>query len=855
MTLSDQTSVTNLRAAPDPERPSPGGRISAFAESLVLHRGRWTVGALVLLGVALFLGSRLTFRSEARDFLPRGTPAPDPTLQGLGEGDRILVVLESDRPLTTAEIGPSLDTLAARLNGLPGVRRLEHRVPTAFREYLTNEFPRHLLLYFSPTELDSLGDRLSLQYIERALLKIGDSIPRTRLAVAMGVERTDPLGVIDPALRKLRELGGSMQIKLVDGYFAVPDHRSFFLSIEPAAQLTTIDSARVMVRAIDSIISTVKQLPALRATLADKHLFAIGRPVALVNGVDVAVSDVKRVALAAVVVVLGMLMLFLRRVAAPMLIVGTVLYGLALTAAVSSLVFGALNLVSWVFIAALVGFGDEFALYVVSHYWLATPPGTTRAQALAAAIRRPGPGILLGGVTSAGAFFSLILISYPIMSQVAWVSTVGLVLILACSFTILPLALTYTSPGQGAATSWYRWTAGANRLGRSRPHFWLVAWAVLLGGSLLLVPRLTWDAHPWKLAVRGIPASAELERMSQRVGASLTPLLMVSRGTTAEAALEADRAAVKELDGIKHIAGVAAVVSLSRWVPSPAAQAASLEYLQRHEEVFSASRFRRDFLSAISRMAAPDTLLTRRYLPTVARHLEFSAEPMTVEQLRPAGLGDFIDRHLVLRGGEYLAISDIYLTRIPWAPGAVDQFTTAMHDSGGAGLASAEFAGTALRGATRESVLQRDFLLVSALAILFTLGVLVARFRRADLVALCLVPVVCGITAMLGMMALLGMEMNMLTIAAGPLILGLGSDDGIHIVDRLARREALSDVLNDTAPPMTITTLTTIAAFACTGLANFPGVREFGLVAAWGLLVCLVASLQLVPMGYRFMRR
>ena len=100
-------------------------------------------------------------------------------------------------------------------------------------------------------------------------------------------------------------------------------------------------------------------------------------------------------------------------------------------------------------------------------------------------------------------------------------------------------------------------------------------------------------------------------------------------------------------------------------------------------------------------------------------------------------------------------------------------------------------------------------------------------------------------------MGLLGIELNILTLAIAPLLIGLGVDDGIHMVDRLARGESAEQVIRETGPAMTITTLTTISGFACLGLATFRGVRELGLVAAFGLVVCLLASLHLVPICYQ----
>ena len=822
--------------------------IERFTASLVRHRRRWSLAAGALLLLAIWLGSRLTLRLEMADYLPRGTAPPPVAVPGQGGADRIVVVVEAGAPMQAAEIGPLLDSLAVRLGQLPGIRRVEYRVGAGLARYLEAEAPRHLLLYFTSAELDSLGQHLSREYLERALLHRGAPIPRTPLALALGIEHTDPLGVISPALLTLRRLRGLPQIRLVDGYYSVADQQAFFLSLEPAQSLAGIASDREITRAIRQVLKDAAAAPALRELLRGKRLLALGRPVAVVEGVAIALNDLQRVALASTLVVFGLLVLFLRRLAAPLFLMATVLYGVALTAGAAFLLFRSVGLVSWVFIAVLIGFGDEFALYVVSHYWITAPPGADRAEALAAAIRRPGPGILLGGLTSAAAFFSLVVMSYPVMVELAWLTTIGLLIVLACAFTVLPLGLAFTKPGTLRQPRWYQLWQPRGVVGRHH-LLWLTGWGILVLGSAALATKLRFEPHPWKLAVRGIPESAEYQQLSQRLGASFTPFLMVSEGGTEQEALASDRAAVRALDSIQFPAGIAGVVSLSRLLPPAEQQAANVAYVREHPELFSPERFRRDFLEVMARRD-PDTLLLRRYLPLVQRFLVVP-EPVSLETIRAAGMDDFVAHHLVRQGNRYFAISEVYPDRIPWSAGVVERFTAAVAEAGDPALERARFVGESLRGATHTKVLRRDLLLATALGVLLNLLLLALRFRRPWLVALCLVPMVSGIAVVLGLMALLGLELNILTIAVAPLLVGLGSDDGIHIVDRLERGESLATVLAETGPPMFLTTLTTIAAFACLGFARFAGVAEMGLVTAFGLVVCLAASMQLVPLLYQ----
>jgi predicted RND superfamily exporter protein len=104
-------------------------------------------------------------------------------------------------------------------------------------------------------------------------------------------------------------------------------------------------------------------------------------------------------------------------------------------------------------------------------------------------------------------------------------------------------------------------------------------------------------------------------------------------------------------------------------------------------------------------------------------------------------------------------------------------------------------------------------------------------------------------------MGLLGLELNVLTIAIAPLLVGIGVDDGIHVMERLRRGESSTDAVRGIGPAMIMTTLTTVAGFGCLLLADFGRARELGLVGAVGLIVALGAALHLLPTCYELAQR
>jgi hypothetical protein len=826
---------------------------TALASGLVRHRNRWTFVTLLVLVAALALASRLKLRSDLQAFLPRGQTQDDPTGAGLdgdlAQRDRMLVVLESDGPISSAEVAPVMDALAARLAVVPGVRRVEHRLRPELRRFAEREGPARALLYFTTPQLAALGNRLSREGLERILLRKGAPGSLFESIGRAGFMRQDPLGVVTPALGALGSATGGIHLLKTDGYFAAPNLHAFFLVIEPARPIVGIDDARSLVRGIEDILEDVRRDPAYRARLAGKRLSAIGRPVGYVRGHAMARADAKRIVLATTVALFLLLLAFYRRPLGPLIILGTILFGMALAGAVASLALGSVSLVAWIFVSVLGGLGVDCTLHVVTHYWTLADPTLTPTGALASALARPGRGIIFGGLTNAATFFSLVVVSYPVIVELGWLAALGMVVILVASFTVLPLLLSYTSPGR--AGGWSRWTRMAELPRRQHRLAWLLGWGALVAGSLWVARSLPFEPHPWRVVLEGNPATEELEHVRRLLGTSFTPVLMVATGATAEEALERDREAVAALERVRAMAGVAVIQSLSHWLPAPERQRANRAYLAEHGDLFSAERVRRDLLDVVSRMDDPDPTLVRDYLPLVGRVLNPPPDELTVENLRQAGLDELIRHHLMAHDGEHRAVSYVFLREMPWTAGAVERFTTAIDRFGGPALARVRFAGDALHGGVSHTrLLRRDLAFACGFAALLVGAVLWLEFRRARLVLLCLAPLVCCLSSALGLMALLHIELNVLTLAIAPLLVGLGVDNGIHVVERLRRGEPLPRILAETGPAMTMTTLSNVAAFACLGLATFPGVRQVGLVGVVGLLVGLAASVQLVPLLY-----
>ncbi len=829
--------------------------LARLARSLSRRRAAWTAGLLGVAALSVWLGSRLRLGLDSTDLMPAAYGPTDSLdraiLDRYGRAGRVIVFLESPDSIPTEIVARLFPILAGRLEQLDAVQSVQARLAPRLRDFLERHGPDRFLLYLEPGLLEVAARRLQTDSIEHALhawqereRAIADSAP-------LPADR-DPLNLAGLVTQTVERATGTSRIQHSDGFFTIPGHRLFFMSVQPAGDVERIEQAEVLVTELGAALASARVDPELAPLLEGRRLAAAGRPVSYVYAFRTIYSDIRRVAVASMLVVFGLLALFYRRLVAPLVLILPILMGLAVTAAGAALLFGTLSVVAWVFIAVLVGIGVDFGIHIAAHYWVHGEPGGDRARTLASALRRPGRGVVLGAMTSAAAFVSLQVLSYPVMTQVAWLTGLGLLAILASSLTVLPLALSYTAPGgrSSADGRWHAWGQWFYRTGRAWPRASILAWVLLIAGAALATRYLVYEPHPWKLTLRGNPHVEELDRLHRQLGSSFTPLLMVSRGASEAEAIATDREATRRLQRVIHRARITTIESLSRWLPAREDQEANLAFIASHHEVFSPTRFERDFRNAVGTLDYSHPYLLDRYLPGIARFLRPDARLVTMEGLRSLGLGDELDRHLLEHSDGVAVVSYIYLQQFPWTEGAVNRFLDAYTGAEVDQLAGVSLLGDALRSSVHSRILRRDALLAFALAMSAVIGILWLAFRRLRDVVVCLVPVLSGVAAAIIIMAVFHIELNQLTLAIAPILIGIGVDDGIHMVNRLRSDEAPLQVLHQAGSSVTMTTITTAGAFLCLGLARYGGIREVGWVGAAGIVVCLLASLHLIPLCY-----
>ena len=95
---------------------------------------------------------------------------------------------------------------------------------------------------------------------------------------------------------------------------------------------------------------------------------------------------------------------------------------------------------------------------------------------------------------------------------------------------------------------------------------------------------------------------------------------------------------------------------------------------------------------------------------------------------------------------------------------------------------------------------------------------------------------------------LIDMPFNMANVLAIPLVIGLGVDNGIHMVRRFREEGSLFGALGSSLPrAIALSGLTTLGAFGALSFSAHRGMSSMGILLSFAILYLLASTLLVLP--------
>jgi predicted RND superfamily exporter protein len=146
-------------------------------------------------------------------------------------------------------------------------------------------------------------------------------------------------------------------------------------------------------------------------------------------------------------------------------------------------------------------------------------------------------------------------------------------------------------------------------------------------------------------------------------------------------------------------------------------------------------------------------------------------------------------------------------------------------------------------------------ILTLGITVLALMGMFLVLFRSLKLALIAITPNLLSVTAVLGVMGLLNIPLDMMTITIAAISVGIAVDDTIHYIHRF-RHEFQKDhkylpimhrCHGTIGHAMYYTSVTIIIGFSILAISNFKPSVYFGLLTGLAMVIALLAALTLLP--------
>jgi uncharacterized protein len=671
-----------------------------------------------------------------------------------------------------------------------------------------------------------------------------------------------------------------------DGFLWSDDQQLLFVLANPTAVAGDVNPFRTAVQQIRQDVRALQQAyPDLEVGITGKAVLEA----------DEMTSVQRDMTIATVISLVGVAILFaafFRSIVRPGLTVLTLMLGVGWTLGLTTLAIGHLNIFTIIFAPMLIGLGiDSTGIHFLTHYEAQRAAGKNVRRALEQTFLSTGGGIITATLTTATAFFALLLSDFLGLRELGLITGSGLLLILLATFTCLPALLVLEERWRGPRASVYATASSEGQVDYVArlylyPRATLAASAFLVLLSLLAVGKIGTDFNLLRLQSERNESVIWAERIfaSTRRSVLMGEIMADSLEEVARKA-----AALSRLPSVEKVDSILSVL--------PSDQEDKLALIQELRPLLAEMTLRRPDTEAIDLAAlrltlqhlnaklegrdeAPQTPAEevlhqqlRESRQLIERVLQRTQEmPVTDAQSALSTFqqelrGDLADKLAILQRtlqAQPVTIQDlppelraryvgktgkfrlfVFPREDVWEPQPLARFVrdlqTVDADALGAPVTNFEYMETIKEGYSKASVYA-----MSGIVFLTFL-----MFRGALSTLLALVPLLVGSVWTLGMMVLLGVQFNMANLLFLPLIIGIGIDNGVHIVHSFratGKYEGESAPLaRSTAKAITLAALTTIVGFGSLMISSHRGIHSLGLLVALGVGSVLIASLTTLP--------
>jgi len=686
------------------------------------------------------------------------------------------------------------------------------------------------------------------------------------------------------------------ELLLGEPYFLSYDKKALILNCIPNFTIMDRDLLMVGYETVKTVIADLqKQFPDVQAGLTGD----------IAREHDEQVYSQQTLSYTTIIAFIGILVLLIisfRMWVAPVLAMVSLIVGLIWAMGAAYIAVQQLNMMTAMLSIVLLGLGIDFSIHIISGFTEWRAAGDSIIVALEKTFLKSGKGIITGALTTACAFLALLISQSRGMKEMGIVTGVGLLSIMLATFLFLPVLLVFRGRfidrRREKTQKFVKRDISFRSLGRfgdwlSKHYIFTIITSVIISALLIWSAfQIKYDQNYLRMEPKGLESIALQDTILEKFDLSMEYALCLADDVNESRQLAEE---------YRDLGTVAMTNDISVYLPSEQEQlmrAPHLEEIRRQmesavvRETFSASELPtltkeierlemnvmemqdmaflggkdkvdnkckqivgdpdspdpkniiRDLIETIEadnpKVTSGLSTFQKQFAPYFQQSVikMSSTNPIQLENLPVSVLDQYSNRD---RSKFLITIypkSQLFANAIALKYFVDDVERVSEKTTGGPPVAIAW-----LRIAGRDG---RNAILLTLLIVFVLLWI---DFGRPWYALIAMIPLALGAFWMVGLMNIVGLLLNFMTLMGLPLIIGIGIDDGVHIMHRWQHEGngKIFTVFSSTGKAILLTSLTTMLAFGSMIFSVFPAWAWFGGTLFLGVAACFVTTVVVLP--------
>lgn len=773
--------------------------------------------------------------------------------------DFALVVIEADQTGQENLLIEAADVLAPALDNPAYIYSVDYKLDPRLTAYYSEDLEAKLACLLNTKDLEDGISHFAPDTLEFYMLRLASYLKTFPFPYLQNRLLNDPFDMAVHFANRLIVGRVPSHFPTRKGHIISADGKMLLMALRPLEPPSDLRFSTTLVAFLDRVRDVlITRDPRYKDRLTVSFY---GSHVEMVDNTRIVRRDLIETLITSLVGVLALFFIVFGRKKALLFVGIPLMTGILWTLGLTYLVLGRLTVVTFAFAAVLIGLGIDFGIHIYNRYLeeRGRPDQISVYKALHTALVKTGEGTLLGAVTTALAFFGMFFTSFRGFREFGFVAGSGILCCLAAVFLLLPLLVRYLAPRREEIKRQDIATLGLPRLYKvisEYPRITVILGLVVSVYFAYQARSLQFDEKFSALKQTSQTYENLRRRIADRFALPSHKIIAVVSDETLQGALEKNDRLYENLNSQKHY-HILSCDTLRTFLPSIKTQRESKKNIRetignRYEPL------KKRILAQAQRAGLSPAALEPFFvrLQRLKEEAEDEAQFLTYEDMRDPFMIRLVQGYLVRTTRQYSVVTRIYPPEGRWQTDVPPSFLSALKEGAG----DVDFTGFAIVAREIQEMVRRDLAAIILLVAGSVFVVLLLYFGDLAKALFSIFPVLLGSLWMLGTVHMLGIELNFLNVVVMPMIIGVGVDNSIHLVQRYYERVTsaggksgkpesgdLRRAVARTGRALVMTSLTTIVGFGSLALADFKGVREMGLISILGITYTLIVSLVILP--------